>query len=133
MQNEFEKQVQQKMGELDLVPSAPVWEKIEEQIRVKKDRRKAFIWFSLLALLLTGGVYWMLQADGGHSIASKVSRQTPDQKRSADAVVSTENKTNGQDHNNVLNKKEVTQSNVSDKIEKEKTRTTEVGALTEKQ
>jgi len=43
MQNEFEKQVQQKMEELQLVPSAPVWEKIEEQIRRKKDRRRLIL------------------------------------------------------------------------------------------
>jgi len=59
MQNEFEKQVQQKMEELNFVPSEPVWEKIEEQIRKKKDRRKAFLWLPFLLLLLAGGSWWL--------------------------------------------------------------------------
>jgi hypothetical protein len=57
MQNEFEKQVQQKMEELKLVPSEPVWQKVEMQIRKKKDRRKLIFWIPLLALLLGGGLW----------------------------------------------------------------------------
>ncbi|MFL5740033.1 MAG: hypothetical protein ACJ75B_07440 [Flavisolibacter sp.] len=59
MQNEFEKRVRQKMEELDFVPSSPVWEKIEVQIRNKKDRRRLILWLPLLALLLSGGLWWM--------------------------------------------------------------------------
>lgn len=58
MQNEFEKQVQKKMEELQLVPSLPVWQKVEMQIRKKKDRRRLIFWIPLL-LLLTGGGLWM--------------------------------------------------------------------------
>jgi hypothetical protein len=58
MQNEFEKQVQQKLDELKLVPSGPVWQKVEEQIRKKKDRRRRVLWLPLLVLLLTGGVWF---------------------------------------------------------------------------
>ncbi|MBA2745854.1 MAG: outer membrane beta-barrel protein [Flavisolibacter sp.] len=58
MQNNFEKQVSSKMEELDLVPSAPVWEKIELQIRRKKDRRRIFFWIPL-ALVLTGAITWL--------------------------------------------------------------------------
>jgi cytoskeletal protein RodZ len=54
MQNEFEKQVQQKMEELRLVPSDPVWEKVEMQIRKKKDRRAVIFWIPLLALVAVG-------------------------------------------------------------------------------
>jgi hypothetical protein len=57
MQNEFEKQVQQKMEELKLVPSEPVWQKVEMQIRKKKDRRRLIFWIPLLALLLGGGLW----------------------------------------------------------------------------
>jgi hypothetical protein len=52
--NEFEKQVQQKMEELQLVPSASVWEKVEEQIREKKRRRIIFFFILPLALGLLG-------------------------------------------------------------------------------
>ena len=65
MQNEFEKQVQQKMEELQLVPSAPVWEKIEEQIRRKKDRRRLILWLPLLCLFLAAGVWWLNSGDNG--------------------------------------------------------------------
>jgi len=58
MQNEFEKQVQQKMEELKLVPSAPVWQKVEMQIRQKRDRRRLILWIPLLALLLGGGLWF---------------------------------------------------------------------------
>lgn len=57
MQNEFEKQVQQKMEELKLVPSEPVWQKVEMQIRKKKDRRRLIFWIPLLAVLLGGGLW----------------------------------------------------------------------------
>ncbi len=58
MQNEFEKRVQQKIEELNLVPSDPVWQKVELQIRRKKDRRRFIFWIPLLILLLGGGL-WM--------------------------------------------------------------------------
>ena len=59
MQNNFEKQVQQKMDELSFVPTEPVWKKIEEQIRQKKDRSKLIIWLPILLLLLAGGFWWL--------------------------------------------------------------------------
>ena len=55
----FEKQVQQKMEELSLQPSAPVWQKVEEQIQKKRDRRRVLFW--LFPLLVVGGsTYWLL-------------------------------------------------------------------------
>jgi hypothetical protein len=53
----FEKQVQNKLEELSLSPSAPVWKKVEEQIRKKRDRRRIFFWLLPFALL-GGGVYF---------------------------------------------------------------------------
>lgn len=52
-ENEFEKRVQDKMGELKLVPSAEVWDSVERRIRKEKKRRLGVWW--LLALLLAGG------------------------------------------------------------------------------
>lgn len=57
MPNEFEKIVQQKMDELKLVPSGPVWQKVEMQIRKRKDRRRLILWLPLLVLLLGGGLW----------------------------------------------------------------------------
>ena len=53
----FEKQVQKKLEELNLLPSDSVWKKVEEQIREKKDRRKIFFWLIPFALLC-GGIYF---------------------------------------------------------------------------
>lgn len=53
MENNFEKEVRQKMEELSLTPSAPVWEGVQAAIRRKQDRRRLVLW--LLPLLLLGG------------------------------------------------------------------------------
>ncbi|MGZ4011708.1 MAG: hypothetical protein ACXVLF_12195 [Flavisolibacter sp.] len=42
------------MEELKLVPSEPVWEKVEMQIRKEKDRRRALLWIPLFALVGAG-------------------------------------------------------------------------------
>ncbi len=60
MQKEFEKQVKEKMEELDFVPSTPVWSKIEAQIRQEKDRRRLLFWLPFLTLLLGGGITWFI-------------------------------------------------------------------------
>jgi hypothetical protein len=50
--HEFEKQVQQKLGELKLRPSDAVWKEVEKNIRDKK-RRRRFLWLWSAALLVT--------------------------------------------------------------------------------
>jgi hypothetical protein len=58
MQNSFEKQVQEKMDELRFAPAEPVWQNIEKQIRIKKERRRLILWLPFLFLLLSGGAWW---------------------------------------------------------------------------
>ena len=53
-ENEFEKQVQQKMDELKLHPSDAVWTKIEAQIKKEKRRRWMLIF---LPVILIGSLY----------------------------------------------------------------------------
>jgi cytoskeletal protein RodZ len=53
----FEKQVQKKMEELSFTPSEPVWRKVEEEIRKKKDRKRIFFWIVASLLLLAGGLW----------------------------------------------------------------------------
>ena len=48
----FEKQVKQKMEELSLTPSVPVWKKVEEQIR-KKKRTKVVIVLAAIRCIIT--------------------------------------------------------------------------------
>ena len=64
MQDRFEKEVQHKMEELKLTPSAPVWEKIELEIRPEKKRRRAILWFLLAGLFLSGSAWWLYQSFG---------------------------------------------------------------------
>jgi hypothetical protein len=63
MHDSFEKEVQKKMEELSLTPSAPVWEKVEMEIRPEKKRRRAFFWIPLLGLMLAGGFAYILFID----------------------------------------------------------------------
>ena len=55
MHDKFEKEVQQKMEELKLRPSEPVWEKIEMAITPERKRKRSILWLSLAVLLLGGG------------------------------------------------------------------------------
>ncbi len=59
----FEQQVRQKMDELSLVPSAPVWNKVEEEIRKKKDRRRIVLWLLPFALLSAGIIWWSVSTN----------------------------------------------------------------------
>jgi cytoskeletal protein RodZ len=60
-ENKFEKQVQQKMDELQIQPSDAVWEKIESQIGKKKGRRWGLIILFLFVGLILSGGYWLWQ------------------------------------------------------------------------
>src|SRR4051812_13740149 len=82
MQNDFEKQVQQKMDELSFDPTPPVWLKVEEQIRKKKDRRRLILWLPLACLLTGGGLWWFSRVEGttaasSHSDNETATRQLP--------------------------------------------------------
>ena len=55
-ENEFEKQVQQKMKEFDLRPSEEVWMEVERRIRKERKRRWFIFWFLFPALLTGAGV-----------------------------------------------------------------------------
>jgi len=61
--NRFENQVQQKMDELRLQPTAQVWEEVERRIREKKRRRIIVFWFLFAGLLLSGGGWWIKAID----------------------------------------------------------------------
>ena len=63
MQNEFEKQVHQKMEELTIIPSDPVWKKVEQQLRKKKDRRRLLLWLPPVVLFLGAGFWFFMNDD----------------------------------------------------------------------
>src|SRR5688572_13857424 len=53
-ENEFEKRLQEEMGEFRLRPSDDVWSKIDVQLRKKKRRRVVFFIFLIAGLSLVG-------------------------------------------------------------------------------
>jgi hypothetical protein len=74
--NDFEKQVQQKMDELQLRPSAEVWEEVEKRIRKEKKRRWFILWFFIFGVLLLGGTGWWLTAGNkDHVVDNNVTTQ----------------------------------------------------------
>ena len=81
----FEKQVKQKMEELSLTPSEPVWKKVEEQIRKKRDRRRFFFWLPLTVLLVGGGV-WL--ASGIKSSNNSIGVISKEQKKNTEDTIS---------------------------------------------
>src|SRR5690349_17265857 len=79
----FEKQVRSKMDELSFVPSAPVWDKVEEQIRKKKEKRRIIFW--LLPVFVIGGLgLWLMNEKGNPNEKTEIathqdkSNNTPD-------------------------------------------------------
>lgn len=90
MQGSFEKKVQEKMDELTMHPSAPVWEKIALQLGPEKKRRRVFFWISVAACILIAAAWMIYTTDGqkpaaaettlstGNRIPSVIIRQEPE-------------------------------------------------------
>ncbi len=127
--NDFEKQVQQRMDELQLRPSAEVWEEVEKRIRKEKKRRWAILWFFLLGALLLGGISWWLLTGNKQQITSgnTAVQKTTDKKivdQSATEKNDITNKTTKSEENNnekkVDNEKIVANQNIVSPIGKTK-------------
>ena len=74
-ENNFEKRVQQKLDELQLTPSEPVWQNIEAVIRKKKERRLVF-WFLPFLLVAGGWVWWQTKNVPQQTVAKTQPQQT---------------------------------------------------------
>jgi len=69
--NEFDKDVKEKMEEFRLPPSAPVWLEVERRINERKKRRVLIFWFCLAGLLMAGlGGWWIWQNNDEVAIAT---------------------------------------------------------------
>ena len=71
-ENEFEKRLQEEMGEFRLRPSDDVWNKIEVEIRKKKRRRVVFFIFLLAGLSLMGYTGYFLTSTTKKNLAEQV-------------------------------------------------------------
>jgi hypothetical protein len=68
-ENEFEKQVREKMEQLGFDPSEVVWASVNKEIKNEKKRRMPLFWlFFVSGLLLAGGVYYFVQNKNAHGI-----------------------------------------------------------------
>ena len=60
-ENEFEKQVREKMEQLGFTPSESVWDGVDKEINKEKKRRMPLFWlFFVSGLLLAGGAYYFI-------------------------------------------------------------------------
>ena len=61
--NEFEKQMQQKMDELQIQPSESVWQNVQLQITKKKRRRWGVLLLLFGFIIISSAGYWILRSD----------------------------------------------------------------------
>ena len=92
-EDKFEKQVRQKMDELELNPSEDVWQHVKNRIEKRKNRKPGLlIFFFLLALLLSGG-YWLFNhTNNSISKEDLIGKNSKEQSR--DSLIKHENNTN---------------------------------------
>src|SRR6185312_467862 len=91
-ENKFEKQVQQKMDELQIQPSDAVWKKIELQIEKKKNRKWGLvILFLCVGILLPGG-YWLWNAGQPEKLTNTNAEKSMLEKNSTSSSMIKENK-----------------------------------------
>ena len=82
-ENEFEKRMQNEMGEFRLRPSDAVWEKVEEQLKKKKRRRVVFFIFMLAGLSLLGySGYFFTKTNSKQNLVHQDDNYLPDHKKS---------------------------------------------------
>src|ERR1700692_4692726 len=105
-ENNFEKQVQEKMDQLGFDPSDAVWTAVDKEInKAKKRRRPFFILFFFSGLLLAGGgIYFGMVKNSAPKIVTsqqqKEKKENPDEKSSAKVQ-------NNDSQETVLNRKSV--------------------------
>ncbi len=117
--NDFEKQVQQKMDELQLRPSAEVWEEVEKRIRKEKKRRWFILWFFIFGVLLLGGTGWWLTAGNNDHVADNNVTTQRVTKKTADETAETQKKVTFEkaNENNNKEKSEIVEDAVPTKRE----------------
>ena len=79
MQNDFEKDIAQRMQDFSITPQPEIWQQVEAALPPEKKRRRAAIWWWLLplAVLLGGGIWLILnEQPTGVSKGKKETQQT---------------------------------------------------------
>ena len=126
-ENNFERQVQQKMDGLTLSPSAEVWQKMQLELEKKRNKKKGWVIIIVLFICLTGGGLIFIPKHSKTTIskndviknntaandASAITNKLPE-KKSLNKKLNTQSKNESLIQQNKLNKKQVT-SNIADK------------------
>ncbi len=63
MSEHFEKQVKHTLEEVQLEPRAEVWQHVRQAIQPEKHRRRFIFWWILPAVLLAGGIFYMMRGE----------------------------------------------------------------------
>ncbi|HEY5405567.1 MAG TPA: hypothetical protein VIJ92_00705 [Ginsengibacter sp.] len=90
-ENKFEKQVQQKMDELQIQPSESIWEKIEVQIGKKKKRKWGVLILFLCIGVLLSGTYCLWNA-GRQEVSKNTNSEKSILKKNSNSSSVKENK-----------------------------------------
>lgn len=98
-ENNFEKQVRERLDELHFQPTAPVWQQVSAHIRQRRKRRR-LVYFTIAALILattaigwpyfsewTGGKEPVAQIDDAGDVAKSKPSSTPEQSESGTGEV----------------------------------------------
>lgn len=97
-ENNFEKNVRQKLDELRLKPSPGVWEDVERRIRREKKRRRIIFWLPFLTLLTGAGltaIYFTTRQNARPLTTAQAGKQpaiAPGGKKAAGEIIITSNK-----------------------------------------
>lgn len=75
-EQEFERSVQQKMEELSFTPSAPVWEKVEAEIKQRRKKRRLVFWLLPLGAAGVTLLFYLFQPGQPGTAGDLVSTST---------------------------------------------------------
>jgi hypothetical protein len=113
-ENKFEKQVQEKMEELQFAPSDAVWANVDKEINKDEKRRRPVFWlFLFFGILLLGGGYFL-------TINNKIKVQESKVQEGKEQESKTQGNTRIQE-NKEQEKTRVQENNVEEKIRENKT------------
>jgi hypothetical protein len=75
--NEFEKQVQERMGQIKFTPSEAVWAEVEKSLKQRRKRRIAIVWLFVFFIAAGGSsLAWFYFSPGNSGIANHDSSST---------------------------------------------------------
>ena len=75
-ENNFEKQVQEKMDDLRIDPSGELWQKVSSRIgKKKRDHRVLLVCLSTLLLLIIGGITWLKTSNNDQPLPTIATEQ----------------------------------------------------------